>query len=174
MEFLQNRRSSENQKPPDNRQKKWTFPSLAFYNAPSLHIVNHSLFAEISCESSLGKQGVSETLPQCFATVVVFCYRCSGTTMDCSIFSVAGFLACLVGGGGVRVPVGSELSDMLVLSKEFWGWVGHPLSIPSKWARPFWGTGCRRSPKSLCSAHAASVCSAGIERAQTACRESIV
>ena len=48
MEFLQNRRSSENQKPPENLRKlktprklprKWTFLSLAFYNAPSLHTV---------------------------------------------------------------------------------------------------------------------------------------
>ena len=27
-------------------------------------------------------------------------------------------------------------------------------SIPSKWTRPFWGTGCRRCPKSLSSAQA--------------------
>ena len=33
------------------------------------------IFVEISCEVSPGKQGVSETLPYCFATVVVFCYH---------------------------------------------------------------------------------------------------
>ena len=36
-------------------------------------------------------------------------------------------------------------------------------STMCKWTRPFWGTGCRRSPKSLSSAQAASLCSAGIE-----------
>ena len=39
VELLQNRRSLENQKPPENCPKKWTFLSLAFYNAPSLHAV---------------------------------------------------------------------------------------------------------------------------------------
>ena len=34
-----------------------------------------------------------------------------------------------------------------------------------KWTQPFWGTDCRRSSKSLSSAQAASLCSAGIERA---------
>ena len=41
--------------------------------------------------------------------------------------------------------------------------------------RPFWGTGCRRSPKSLSSAKAASPRSAGIERElESACRVSIL
>ena len=35
-----------------------------------------------------------------------------------------------------------------------------------KWTRPFWGTDCRRSPKSLSSARAASLYSLSIERAQ--------
>ena len=39
-------------------------------------------------------------------------------------------------------------------------------SIMCKWTRPFWGTDCRRSPESLSSAHAAPLCSAGIERAR--------
>ena len=39
VEFMENRRSWENQKPPENRQK-WTFLGLAFYNAPSLHTVD--------------------------------------------------------------------------------------------------------------------------------------
>ena len=39
VEFLENRRSSENQNPPENLPEKWTFLSLAFYNAPSLHTV---------------------------------------------------------------------------------------------------------------------------------------
>ena len=42
------------------------------------------------------------------------------------------------------------------------------LPIMCKWTRPFWGTDCRRSPKSLSSAQAASLCSAGIERARKA------
>ena len=38
---------------------------------------SNSLFVEISCEFSPGKQGVSETLPECCATVVFFCHhRC--------------------------------------------------------------------------------------------------
>ena len=36
VEFLENRRSRENQKPPEIARKV-TFLSLAFYNAPSLH-----------------------------------------------------------------------------------------------------------------------------------------
>ena len=39
MEFLENRQSCENQKPPEKSPEKWTFLSLAFYNAPSLHTV---------------------------------------------------------------------------------------------------------------------------------------
>ena len=42
-------------------------------------------------------------------------------------------------------------------------------SIMCKWTRPFWGTDCRRAPKSLSSAQAASLCSAGIERARKCC-----
>ena len=38
--------------------------------------------------------------------------------------------------------------------------------IMCKWTRPFWGTGCRRLPKSLSSSQAASPRSAGIERAR--------
>ena len=40
--------------------------------------------------------------------------------------------------------------------------------IMCKWMRPFWGTDCRRAPKSLTSAQAAAarLCSAGIERAR--------
>ena len=41
------------------------------------------------------------------------------------------------------------------------------LSVPNvmcKWTRPFWGADCQRSPESLSSAQAASLCSAGIER----------
>ena len=52
-------------------------------------------------------------------------------------------------------------------------WTGSDFSTPErlesimcKWTRPFWGTDCRRSPKSLSSAQAASLCSAGIERAR--------
>ena len=47
-----------------------------------------------------------------------------------------------------------------------------PLPDPTqwKWTRPFWGTGCRGSPKTsakcLSSAQAPSLCSAGIERTQ--------
>ena len=37
------------------------------------------------------------------------------------------------------------------------------LSTPSKLTRPFWGTDCRRSPQSVSSAQAASLCSAGME-----------
>ena len=40
VEFLESRRSSENQKPPENHQKIGLFLSLAFYNAPSLRTVN--------------------------------------------------------------------------------------------------------------------------------------
>ena len=39
-------------------------------------------------------------------------------------------------------------------------------SIMCKWTRPFWGTDCRRAPKSLSSDQAAPLCSAGIERAR--------
>ena len=39
VEFLENRRSCESKRPPENCHKKWTFLRLAFYNAPSLHIV---------------------------------------------------------------------------------------------------------------------------------------
>ena len=39
VEFLESRRSWENQKPPRKSPEKWTFLSLAFYNAPSLHTV---------------------------------------------------------------------------------------------------------------------------------------
>ena len=39
-------------------------------------------------------------------------------------------------------------------------------STMCKWTQLFWGTGCQRSPKSLSSAQAASLCSAGIERAR--------
>ena len=40
LEIIENKRSSENQKPPrKNRPEKWIFLSLAFYNAPSLHTV---------------------------------------------------------------------------------------------------------------------------------------
>ena len=42
VEFLQNRRSSENQKP-QKIAKKWIFLSLAFCNAPSLHTVKKIL-----------------------------------------------------------------------------------------------------------------------------------
>ena len=41
-----------------------------------------------------------------------------------------------------------------------------PIYTPSKWTRPFWGTLCRRSPKSLSLAPKASICIAGIERIQ--------
>ena len=37
-------------------------------------------------------------------------------------------------------------------------------STMCKWTRPDWGTDCRRAPKSLSSAQAAPLCSAGIER----------
>ena len=43
MEFLENRRSCENQKPPRKLPEKWTFLSLAFYNAPSLDTVNQNI-----------------------------------------------------------------------------------------------------------------------------------
>ena len=39
-------------------------------------------------------------------------------------------------------------------------------STMCKWMRPFWGTDCRSSPKSLSSAQANSLCSADIERAR--------
>ena len=39
-------------------------------------------------------------------------------------------------------------------------------SVMCKWTRPFWGTDCRRAPKSLFSAQTAPLSSAGIERAQ--------
>ena len=42
MEFLQNRRSSENQKPPENRQKSGLFWASPFCNAPSLDTVDFS------------------------------------------------------------------------------------------------------------------------------------
>ena len=38
--------------------------------------------------------------------------------------------------------------------------------LHSQWTRPFWGTDCQRSPKSLSSAQAASLCSAGIKRSR--------
>ena len=41
MEFLANERSWESQKFPQNHEK-WTFLSLTFYNAPSLHAVENS------------------------------------------------------------------------------------------------------------------------------------
>ena len=44
-------------------------------------------------------------------------------------------------------------------------WKPLGLSIMCKWTRPLWGTDCRRAPKSLSSAQAAPVCSAGIKRA---------
>ena len=40
VEFLENRRSWETQKLPRKSPEKWTFLSLAFYNAPSLHTDN--------------------------------------------------------------------------------------------------------------------------------------
>ena len=42
VEFIENRRARENPRPPPPRKspEKWTFLSLAFYNAPSLHIVD--------------------------------------------------------------------------------------------------------------------------------------
>ena len=40
MEFLENRRSWENQKPPRKSPEKWRLLSLAVYNAPSLHTVD--------------------------------------------------------------------------------------------------------------------------------------
>ena len=51
------------------------------------------------------------------------------------------------------------------------GWAFRPLRVvrrftPSKWTRPFWGTDCRRPPKSLSLAQKASLCSASIERAR--------
>ena len=42
VEFLESRRSSEKQKTPRKSLDKWTFLSLAFYNAPSLHTVDKS------------------------------------------------------------------------------------------------------------------------------------
>ena len=39
VEFLENRRSWEKQKPHRKSPEKWTFLSFAFYNAPSLHTV---------------------------------------------------------------------------------------------------------------------------------------
>ena len=39
MEFLENRRSWRKAKTPRKSPEKWTFLSLAFYNAPSLHTV---------------------------------------------------------------------------------------------------------------------------------------
>ena len=47
-------------------------------------------------------------------------------------------------------------------------------SIMCKWTRPFWGTDGRRSPKSLSSAQAASLCSAGLRELESACRLSIL
>ena len=44
--------------------------------------------------------------------------------------------------------------------------LGSLRSIMCRWTRPFWGTDCQRSRKGLSSAQAASLCSAGIERAQ--------
>ena len=41
-----------------------------------------------------------------------------------------------------------------------------PHSRMCKWMRPFWGTDCRRARKSLSSAQAAPLCSAGIETAR--------
>ena len=42
LEFLESRRTCKNRNPQEIA-KKWTFLSLAFYNAPSLHIVERSL-----------------------------------------------------------------------------------------------------------------------------------
>ena len=39
MEFLQKTGDFEKSKTPRKSQEKWTFLSLAFYNAPILHIV---------------------------------------------------------------------------------------------------------------------------------------
>ena len=44
--------------------------------------------------------------------------------------------------------------------------LAEPKSTMCKWMRLFWGTDCRRSPKSVSSAQAAPLCSAGIERAR--------
>ena len=44
VEFLENRRSLEHQRPSQNRQKSGPFLSLAFYNAPSLDAVESSFF----------------------------------------------------------------------------------------------------------------------------------
>ena len=46
---------------------------------------------------------------------------------------------------------------------------GRNCVLMCKWTWPFWGTDCRRSLKSLSSAQAASLCSAGIERALRKC-----
>ena len=50
MEFLENRRSSENQK---NKKlpEKWTFLSLAFYNAASLQTVESHIWCGVIFES---------------------------------------------------------------------------------------------------------------------------
>ena len=41
VEFLENRRILRKSKTPRKSPQKWTFLSLAFYNAPSLHTVNY-------------------------------------------------------------------------------------------------------------------------------------
>ena len=59
VEFLQNRRSSENQTPPEKLPEQRTFLSLAFYNAPSLHTVN-SLPKILRIFSSIGTVGLGK------------------------------------------------------------------------------------------------------------------
>ena len=62
-----------------------------------------------------------------------------------------------------RFPGGEEGAEWRHVSGCH-GFFWSRISIICKWRRLFWGTDCQRSPKSLSSAQAASLCSACIER----------
>ena len=62
VEFLEKRRSWENQSPRKSPEK-WTFLSLAFYNAPSLHTVDSFAFKFWEARKTTKKQGFFFNIP---------------------------------------------------------------------------------------------------------------
>ena len=75
MEFLKNRRSWQSPQTPRQSSEKWTLLSLAFYNAPSLHIV--------------------DGIPRCDTLFVLLC-ACRKTVVNChnSSCEILSVLAC--------------------------------------------------------------------------------